>query len=157
SANAAQTIGSFIDRGLLMSFRHASLVVAPSLALCLLHSATACRADDADSSAPTVKWQPVHALTLEERPCSCSFSPAGKTFACNDGTSARVSDHRTWKQVRAFTDEKKQFIHSVRLSPDGRILAFASVTNTIHLLDVESGKVLRTLSGGQDVVALAFS
>ena len=54
-------------------------------------------------------------------------------------------DTRTWEQVGRFT-ENDHLIHSVCLSPDGRLVAFTSdVGKDIHLLDVTSGKLLRTL------------
>jgi len=117
-------------------------------------------------NAPTLELKPKHVLKFKDRPTSFSFSRDGKRFAANDaGDSSRVWETHTWKQVGEFTDNDHAsksgyfyFIHSVRLSSDGRTLACATTaSNEVHLLDVGSGKVLHQLDGFRASVAAKFS
>jgi WD40 repeat protein len=139
-----------------MSSHYQVRIATVSLSLALVVMAARGQGE-ADSAFPTVELQAKHILKFEARPTSFSFSRDGKRFASNDGRSARVWDTRTWEQVGSFTDDE-QLVHCAILSPDGRTLAFTrDVGKEIHLLDVASGKVLRTLSGHGESVFPTFS
>lgn len=113
---------------------------------------------ETDSKVPVIEVKAKHVLKFKEKPYSFSFSHDGKRFAANDGSCAVVWDTATWQQIVVHTEVNKQLVHGVRLSPDGGFLAFTTGSSyEIHLLDVASGKVLRTLTGQDGNIYPTFS
>jgi hypothetical protein len=133
-----------------------SSILAVCLGLSLLQGA-ALGQGEVPKDGPLIEWKPAHVIKCEDRPSSLSFSRDGRLLASNDGRQARIWDTRTWKQVGGSKDDT-QFVHLAQLSPDGRTLAFTrNDGKDIHLLDVKTGKMLRTLSGHSGSVSFAFS
>ncbi len=113
--------------------------------LCLLKQA-AWGQMDSESKVPTLQLQVKHVLKLQNRPSWLSFSRDGSRFASNDGSSVKVWDTRTWKQLVAYTGMP---VYRAELSPDGRRLAFTEdgPDSDIRLLDVASGKEVGIIEG----------
>ncbi len=62
----------------------------------------------------------------------------------------------TFRQVRFLESEDR--LSSVAISPDGRLVAVGCWVNTVKLWEVESGRLLDTLTGHSEaVVSVAFS
>lgn len=90
-----------------------------------------------------------------------AFSPDGKTLAA---ATDRVKDKvvRLWDvatgQERAPLRGHTDIIHSLAYSPDGTMLATASMDKTVKLWDTTSGEELATLQGHTNAVkCVAFS
>lgn len=88
---------------------------------------------------------------------SVAFSPDGKVIASallNDGT-IRILDSNTGELIRTINarthkEDKKLLIIGVSCSPDGNTIISRhneQVDKTIRLWDIDTGKLLRTLSG----------
>ncbi|KAI4316647.1 hypothetical protein L6164_024607 [Bauhinia variegata] len=95
------------------------------------------------------------------------WDPTGSLLAsCSDDHTAKIWSLRQDKHLHDLKEHVKE-IYTIRWSPTGPgtdnptqqlVLASASFDSTVKLWDVESGKVLRTLSGHRDpVYSVAFS
>lgn len=125
-----------------MSRKQRMSLLVLAVFFCLLQE-TASAQQEPKSKVPTVELQPKHILNVHVSPASLRFSADGKRFAAADfdGQAVRVWDTRTWKQVARLSEGGGPAV----LSPDGRTIAFAETD--IRILDVESGKLVQTLSG----------
>ena len=100
------------------------------------------------------------ALGIVDAPAvnSVYFSPDGETLATG-GVGANVL--QIWNVTTGFVSRTIDFslgVWRVALSPDGKLLAVAAFDETVRLVDVTSGQMLRTLSGHTDrLQAVAFS
>lgn len=78
---------------------------------------------------------------------------AGEPGLIGETTLFRAATGEVFKTLRG----QKDSVYSLRLSPDGSMLATGSYDNTIALWDVASGELLRTLDGhGGAIFDLAF-
>jgi RNA polymerase sigma factor (sigma-70 family) len=97
--------------------------------------------------------------TLKESYGAVAFSPDGKTLA-SGGNRSLTTEVSLWavatgQKIRTL-DHK--VVLAVAFSPDGKVLASGSVDKTIHVVEVITGKEIRTLSGHQGAVSsVAFS
>ena len=79
--------------------------------------------------------------------------PAGS----RDGTAILWST-QTWEAEHTLRNPDQRHVEAVSFSPDCKSLAMASFGGNLHLWDVASGKLLRTLKGHfSEVKAVAFS
>ena len=99
---------------------------------------------------------------------SVAFSPEGNMLASagDDGDNTiRLWNTETGATLKVLRYERSQgwvyHIHSIAFSPDGSILASAhgrGVSGIIRLWDVQTGEILKTLTGHRDAVySVAFS
>ncbi len=101
-----------------------------------------------------------------------AFSPDGKVIACvNLQDTIRLLDANTKELLRTINaqtrkEDKKLLIIGVMFSPDSNTIIsrhnghrnMGPVDNTIRMWDIDTGKLLRTLSGhSQHINAMAFS
>jgi WD40 repeat protein len=57
----------------------------------------------------------------------------------------------------AAEDAHRDGLYGVTFSPDGNLVASASCDRTVKLWDVASGRMVRTLSHGDEATSVAFS
>jgi RNA polymerase sigma factor (sigma-70 family) len=103
---------------------------------------------------------------------SIAYSKDGKKLVSTGADHlARLWDTDSGKQIRTFREEAdrgnayapSRWVHSVALSPDGKLLATGEFSpgwpaHTIRLWDVETGKEIRKIEGHKGgIVSLAFS
>ncbi|MBN2549283.1 MAG: VWA domain-containing protein [Anaerolineales bacterium] len=98
--------------------------------------------------------QQTQKITLEWEAYSVAFSPDGLTFAT--GSRVKNKEVQTWEAssgrlVRTFRGHGNTVL-DVSFSPDGGVLASASMDENIILWDVASGRQLKKLSGHSDIV-----
>lgn len=89
------------------------------------------------------------------------FSRDGKIVAAGAGEPGLIGETTLLSTARGEVLRtlrgQKDSVYSLRLSPDGSILATGSYDNTIALWDVASGKLLRSLDGhGGAIYDIAF-
>lgn len=99
----------------------------------------------------------------KQRAVSLDFAPDGRTIAWSVGNQiVDILNIETGRQIKAF--EHDNYVRSLAYSPDGKLLAtglshyWEDSGRTITLWDVESGKVVRTLTGHEEgILSLDFS
>ena len=86
-----------------------------------------------------------------------SYSPDGHLFATGDlQGNAQVWDAATGKVLHTFSPG--QYVHSVAFDPQGTRLAVGGSDKQIRIYEIESEKLLATLSGHEDaVLSVQFS
>lgn len=141
---SSESLNRFTIRGKTMLSRwRAACAAMVCLSVCLFHRSVQGQ-EPAEEKAPTLELKLLRVLKFEEEPFSFTFSSDGQRFAASSGNSVSVRDTHTWKEVRKF--EEKDSYSQVYLSPDGGTLAVRSNGyRDLKLLDVASGKLLRTL------------
>jgi Anaphase-promoting complex subunit 4 WD40 domain/WD domain, G-beta repeat len=108
---------------------------------------------DSESRDPIVEPRILNVVKREKAWATFAFSGNGKRFALNDGSTARVWDVGSWKEVASLTDESETRYNYVLLSPDGKILGLTcNGRMEIKLIDAASGKLLRKLVGHQKAI-----
>jgi WD40 repeat protein len=89
------------------------------------------------------------------------FLPRSKLLVVGDmGGNVELWDTQTGvlKWVVSWTHAKAGSIFSLAVSPDGKLLACASVYSMVQLRDAQTGRLVRTLTGfRKSVTAVAFS
>ena len=94
-------------------------------------------------------------------PTSFAYSPDGKTLAFNNSAAnqqgvVRFLDISTGEASDAFTSPSGR-ASELAFSQDGTFLAAAGRGGSVHLWDVETKEILRTVKSGGAVYALALS
>ena len=88
---------------------------------------------------------------------SSGVSPDGKTVVASDGNVAWAWELAPQKR-RAMENVGDATLYELQISPDGKLLAGANLNGFVHIWNVQSGELLRTLSGHvASAYALAFS
>lgn len=78
------------------------------------------------------------------------YSPDGTRFVVAGNFGILLYDTQTYNKPDLLPTGHKGHAWSVAFSPDGTMLASASPYNTIRLLDVNTGQLIRTLTGLQE-------
>ncbi len=100
---------------------------------------------------------------LVDRVLALDFSPDGKFLATAGGVAAGAGELKLWNVadgalVREFTPCHNDTIYSVRVSPDGALLATASADRLVKVFRVADGQLMQTLAGhGLHVLGVAWS
>ncbi len=94
-------------------------------------------------------------------PSSFAYSPDGKKIAFNNNAANRRGDIRflnvlTGRTEEAFTSPSG-WASNLAFSEDGTVLAASGSEVNVHLWDVETREILRTVEGVKSVHALALS
>lgn len=87
-----------------------------------------------------------------------TFSPDGQTLFATSGSGSMLQSWnvKTGKRIGSF--EAKSLINAVAISPDGNTLATGIRDNAIKLWNIQTGKLIHTLTGHQGQVrTVAFS
>jgi WD40 repeat protein len=89
---------------------------------------------------------------------SVALSPDGKTLGIGTGNYSRLWDLQTGQErVRLKGTALGSNARSIAFSPDGKIFAVGGFPPWISLWDVATGKLLRTLQYGDQILSVAFS
>ncbi len=92
---------------------------------------------------------------------SLALSPDGQTLASAEGGKIHLRDPATGKELRVLsppTANPRTLTEWIRFSPDGKTVAVAAATgNGVHLVELATGKVIRTFPHKHTVYAAAFS
>ncbi|MCI0458952.1 MAG: WD40 repeat domain-containing protein [Gemmataceae bacterium] len=92
------------------------------------------------------------------QPSRAVFTPDGKGLIVTARQAIHAWDLASEKQLRLFTADKQLADGSLALSPDGRLLATASLDRMVRLWDIATGEELGCFAGHQaGVMAVAFS
>jgi RNA polymerase sigma factor (sigma-70 family) len=89
-----------------------------------------------------------------------ALSADGRTLAIKENNAVTLRDAASGKELCkiALPDANPRTLTGwLAFSPDGKALAVTSRGETIHLLDVEQGKVIRSFAHKETVFAVAFS
>ncbi|HET6246803.1 MAG TPA: c-type cytochrome domain-containing protein [Tepidisphaeraceae bacterium] len=98
-----------------------------------------------------------------DRVTSLDFSPDGHWLVTGGGVPSRsgeirLFDAETGTLKQAFDDVHSDTVFCVRFSPDGTRLASAGADRFVRILDLTTGKVLRSLEGhGGHALSVAWS
>lgn len=99
---------------------------------------------------------------ISDRATAIDFDPAGRFWAVGSGPPSRFGEVQLFsaddaQPLRDLGQLHSDCVLSVRFSPDGRTLACSAADNTIRLIDVATGELLRVLEGHtHHVLALAW-
>jgi WD40 repeat protein len=74
------------------------------------------------------------------------FSPDGSRIASYTGEQIAIWDSKTGERLQTMPGQER-YVYQTQWSPDGTVLASASVDGTIHLWDVATGEPLQVLDG----------
>ena len=89
---------------------------------------------------------------LADRVYALAFSPDGKTLATGGGEPSREGEIRVWNietgaLKRAISKAHSDTVFALEFSPDGKMLASGGADKMARLLDLATGKVIRTMEG----------
>lgn len=88
---------------------------------------------------------------------SITYSPDGQTLAIANWMDVHLLNPETG-EIRKMLSGHSGLLTMIAYSPDGKILASASVDNTVRLWDAETGTHIRTLTGyKRRVLSISFS
>jgi len=89
-----------------------------------------------------------------------AYNPDGSLIAAgvgNDGV-VKIWDSRTGEEIHSLSEEgHTNMVESVEFSPDGSLLATASIDRTVKIWDVASGQCINTFDGEFSLNDVAFS
>jgi WD40 repeat protein len=94
---------------------------------------------------------------LTDRVNAVAFSPDGQLLATGAGEPSRSGQVKLWeantgRPIREFADAHSDAVLSLEFSPDGGFLASGAADRFARLLDVSSGKVVKSFEGHTDHV-----
>ncbi len=101
-------------------------------------------------------------LTISDRVTAIDYRPDGLSIAIGSGPPSRNGEVKVFsvangELLRDFANVHSDTVLGVRFSPDGLTIASAAADRTVRLLDVATGKVIRTLEGHTNyVLSLAW-
>ena len=89
---------------------------------------------------------------LTDRVNALQFSPDGTLLASGSGEPSRGGQIKLWdpnsgQLLRSFDDVHSDAVLALDFSPDGRQLASGAADRFVRVLDLKSGKVIRSLEG----------
>ncbi len=89
---------------------------------------------------------------LSDRVNAVRFSPDGQSLATGSGEPTRSGEIKLWSAadgalLREFKNVHSDAVLSVDFSPDGKYLASSSADRFVRVLDLASGKVVKTFEG----------
>lgn len=97
----------------------------------------------------------MHVVDVDGEPISCAISPDGQQIALgfSDGSLHMFSLHNTVLTNVWIKDEvHSTYIKNISFTPDGNHLITASFDNTAKLIQAETGEVVQTFKGHDDVI-----
>ena len=105
---------------------------------------------------PAVSTAAPHCFTASTEVSAFAFMPDSIRILIKDRSGVRIFNLETMEE-ESFLDAPQELL-GVALSPDGEILAWSLPDNTIQLIQVADGKLLKTLEGHTlPVLKLRFS
>jgi WD40 repeat protein len=89
---------------------------------------------------------------ISDRVNAVRFSPDGKQLATGGGEPTRGGDINTWqvadgKLMQSFTNVHSDAVFGLDYSADGKYLASSAADKFVKVLDLDSGKVVKTFEG----------
>ena len=139
------------------------LIPAPQQTICVLH-----RVGPPAIFSTAPRWELERTIggaeesTISDRVTAIDYRPDGNSIAIGSGPPSRLGEIKIFSAVtgellRDFANIHSDTVLGVRFSPDGQILATSAADRTVRLLDVATGKLIRTLEGHTNyVLALAW-
>ena len=99
-------------------------------------------------------------LTVAQPACSLVWAVDGKSLisGSHEGGDIITWNTTTWKQIALWPTEHRHCIHAIAISPNGRILASASVDQTARLWNLENGQPISSpIQHPNSVLCISFS
>ena len=96
-------------------------------------------------------------LDVGRRAHSLAYSPNGKTIAVGIENAVMLADARFGKPFAELKRGREYVVYALAFSPNSRTLASNGPEGAIHLWDVETGDLLKTIDQEDDLYCLAFS
>jgi len=95
------------------------------------------------------------------RVSSVAFSPDGNSVLIGDfignGSTVRLFETLTGKDLRLYKTKLPTFIVDVRFSPDGKSIFASAFDAAVHMLDVASGLEVRKFKDGNGIISIPMS
>ena len=99
-------------------------------------------------------------LALAQGVCSLVWAADGKTLisGSHEGGDIMAWNTTTWKRIALWPTEHRECIYAISISPNGRIIASASLDHTAQLWNLENGQPISSpLQHPAWVLCISFS
>ena len=93
---------------------------------------------------------------MQDEVHAVAFGPGGKTLATADGTTVRLWDAATGRELRQFRGQHA-LTHDVAIAPDGKIIAAGYDDGVIILWDTTTGREIRRGGDNSKSPSIAFA